>query len=118
MKRKSTPIEDLMDKQLQEAGLTGYLRDAQFIPDRRFRGDFVWPDLKLVLEVDGGIYLAKSGHTSPKGYESDRIRDIEGLRFGYLTVRVTTSMVKSGYAIERFSEIYRMRKEGKLSAPL
>lgn len=101
-----------MSKQLWAAGLRGYRRDTPFIPGRRYRADFYWPRLKLCLEVDGGVWLGKrGGHTSGKGYSSDRERDVEALRHGILTVRYTSKQVRNGYAIDTFQEIFRDREK-------
>jgi len=105
-KTKRTPIEDMMAKQLREAGLGGFRRNSYFIEGRRFQADFYWPRLKLVLEVDGGVWLPRAGHTSGAGYTSDRERDTEALLQGIITVRYTSDQVRSGYAIETFKKIF------------
>lgn len=105
-----------MAEQLDEAGLTGYQRNARFIPGRRFEADFYWPDLKLALECDGGVWLPKGGHTSGEGYTKDRERDVEALLHGIITVRYTSTHVSSGYAIDSFTRIYEGRKAQRLPA--
>lgn len=98
-KKKDSPVEDKFEAQLQERGITGYVRQAKFIPKRKFAADFYFPDLKLCVEIDGGTYLANSGHTSGAGYESDRSRDCVAILNGILTVRYTTKMVNSQAAV-------------------
>jgi len=110
---KRTPVEDEMDRQLREAGITDFERNVKFIPGRRFEADFYWPHLKLALEVDGGIWLPKGGHTSGEGYTKDRERDIEALLHGIITVRVTSTQVNNGYAIEKFKKLYAQRAREK-----
>lgn len=107
---KKTPIENLMAEQLDEAGLTGYERNTRFIPGRRFEADFYWEDLKLALEVDGGVFLPRGGHTTGVGYTKDRERDVEALLHGILTVRYTSQQIRDGYAIETFEKLYRQRE--------
>lgn len=108
---KKTPVEDLMNDQLIAAGIDGFERNVRFIPKRRFEADFYWPDLKLCLEVDGGVWLPKGGHTSGEGYTRDRERDVEALLHGILTVRYTSKQVRSGYAIDTFKQIYERRRK-------
>lgn len=109
-KTKKTPLEDKFAEQLEERGITGYERNVRFIPKRKFEADFYWPDLKLVVECDGGTWLPKGGHTSGAGYQSDRERDLEALLIGIITVRVTSTQIHSGWAINKFEQLYRKRK--------
>lgn len=110
-KTKKTPLEDKMHEQLQKAGIDGYERNVRFIPKRKFEADFYWPDLKLALECDGGVWLPKGGHTSGEGYTRDRERDVEALLHGIVTVRYTSSQINSEYAINTFKRIYEARRK-------
>lgn len=114
-KTKKTPLEDKLDAQFQERGITGYLRNVRFIPKRKFEADFYFPELKLVVECDGGVWLPKGGHTSGAGYSSDRERDVEALLNGITTVRYTSTQVASGYAINTLERIIRDRQETRLA---
>lgn len=110
-KTKKTPLEDKMDEKLKEAGIGGYERNVKFIPKRKFEADFYFPDLKLCLECDGGVWLPKGGHTSGEGYSKDRERDVEALLNGILTIRYTSSQINSDYAIDTFKKIHAARSE-------
>lgn len=115
-KNKKTVVENLMDRHLREAGVSGYRRNATFIEGRRYQADFWFPKERIALEVDGGVFLPKSGHTSGVGYTSDRERDVEATLQGILTVRYTSEQVRSGYAISTFLRILRDRR-GEPDAP-
>lgn len=99
VKTKKTHLEEQMKEQLDEAGLTGYKRNFRFIPKRRFEADFYFPELKLAVECDGGIWLKNSGHTSGEGYTKDRCRDQLALAHGIVTVRFTSDQIRRGEAI-------------------
>ena len=44
--------------------LKGWVREFQAVPGRKFRHDFAFPDSRLLIEVQGGIYQrGRSGHT-------------------------------------------------------
>ena len=105
-----TEVEDLMCRQLRDAYINGFQRNCPFIKGRRFRADFWFPLERLALEVDGGVFLPRGGHTTGTGYTSDRERDVEALLQGILTVRYTTAQVKSGYALETFAKVLTARR--------
>lgn len=98
---KEKPLEEIFDSQLKEAGFTGYERNKVFIPHRKFRADFWFEDLRLAVEVDGGIFMKRpSGHTTGAGYHSDRVRDQLALASGITTIRFTTPQVRNGEGIK------------------
>jgi very-short-patch-repair endonuclease len=108
--KRSAPEDDLA-KQLFAAGFKDFRRNARFIPKRKFEADFFLPHLRLVIEVDGGLWMARGGHTSGVGAKRDRERDILAyLTGGILTIRVATDHVKSGQAIEWIKEIIPLRE--------
>lgn len=113
VKTKRTDPEELLAKQLYGAGFRGYRRNARFIPDRKFEADFYFSRLKLCIEVDGGLWMARGGHTSGKGAKRDRERDMLAYTtLGILTLRVASDHVKSGEALEWLTlAIARREKE-------
>jgi very-short-patch-repair endonuclease len=111
---KKTPIEDQLERQMVDEGITGYERQVRFIPGRRFEADFYFADLKLCVEIDGGVFMPRGGHTTGPGYTKDRERDITALRKGVLTVRYTSSQVRSGFAIETLKDILGLRARGEI----
>lgn len=54
-------------------------REFRFIPERRFRLDFAFPDKKIGVEIEGDLWRL-SGHTSGKGI----LRDIEKNNLAHL----------------------------------
>ena len=110
-KTKRTDPEDMMAKQLRDAGLLGYRRNARFIPGRKFEADFWYPRLKLAVEVDGGLWMPRGGHTSGTGAKRDRERDMLAyISEGILTLRVASDHVKSGEAIAWLIEAFARRE--------
>lgn len=47
------------------------VREHRFHPPRLFRFDFAFVDKKIAIEIEGGLYMARSGHTNIKGYVSN-----------------------------------------------
>lgn len=83
-------------------------------PTRDYRADFAYADGRtmLLIEVDGGIWLSKGGHTTGAGYERDRVRDAEALCLGYRVLRVTPGMVERGEAVAYIERVLRMIWQG------
>lgn len=98
--------EAMLLYQIKVAGLPTPQTQYKFHPDRKYKADFCWPEILLVAEVDGGVWLPKGGHTSGKGYTADRIRDCEALLLGFKMMRVTPAMVKNGMAIDYLGRLF------------
>jgi very-short-patch-repair endonuclease len=83
---------------MQYEGLKDFVREYRFMPPRRYRFDFAWPDKKIALEVEGGTWT-NGRHTRGKGYESDCEKYDEAALLGWKVLRFTTNMVRDGRAI-------------------
>jgi very-short-patch-repair endonuclease len=90
--------EETMAFQLKAAGLPEPIRQFRFLPPRRWRADFAWPERMLLLEVDGGVFIA-GGHNRGQAYTLDRERDAEAICNGWTVLRVTSGQVESGQAL-------------------
>lgn len=100
-------FELLLLHQIKSIKLPEPIRYFKFHPDRQYKADICWPQIKFIVEVDGGIWMAKGGHTTGTGYERDRIRDAEAKLLGYNVLRVTTGMVEDGIAINYIEKLFR-----------
>jgi len=87
--------------ELRAAGLPEPVREYRFHPVRRWRLDLAWPDHMVACEVEGGVWLGRRGrHTHPAGYERDCEKYTEAAILGWCVIRVTPSMIRSGYALD------------------
>lgn len=69
------------------------------LPERRFRFDFAWPELKVAAEIEGGTWTG-GRHTRPQGFEDDCDKyNLATLR-GWRVFRFTAAMVTDGRALE------------------
>lgn len=48
--------------------------EYQFTIERKWRIDYAWPIYKVAVEIEGGIWMKKSRHTSPSGYLKDMVK--------------------------------------------
>lgn len=70
--------------------------EQRLIPGRRFRCDFVWRDARIVLEVQGGIWLKRGGHSGGKA-QLDDMEKINLLQLnGFRVLQVTPKQVIDG----------------------
>ena len=62
-----------MWQQIVTAGLdVGCVREHAYVSGRKFRADFAWPaPHRLLLEVQGGVFSGKSGHSGIAGILRD-----------------------------------------------
>ena len=112
-KAEREKYEDALAVQLSRLGLVplkDYIRQSKFIPNRDYRADFLFGATMLIVEVDGGTWLAHSSH-GRGGYEKDRERDGEAIARGWVVLRVTPKQVMDGRAAEWVVRAHRSRWE-------
>lgn len=68
-------------------------------PERKWRFDLAWPERRLAVEVDGGIWTG-GRHTSGKGYTNDCEKVNTATVEGWRVLRVVPAQIKSGQAVE------------------
>lgn len=76
------------------------------VPIGPYRADILWPEAKLIVEMDGSKW-----HGTPGRIEHDKRRDAELAALGYLTIRVTwNDLTKDPIAtISRIARTYATR---------
>lgn len=109
----SSELEDLLEKQIESAGLPTPIKQHRVAPPRLHRMDFAWPDCGLAVEVQG---LGRKGkgswsmgrHQSPKGMANDCEKNYLALIRGWRVLAVTGQQVRDGIAIEWIKELLRL----------
>jgi len=90
--------------QIKAVGLPVPDREFRFHPVRRWRADFAWPDQKILVEVDGGVYV-QGRHTRGRGFEEDMRKLNAAAVLGYRVLRFSTGMVKNGEALATLEDV-------------
>lgn len=106
-------LEDKLAWQIAAAGLAQPQREVVFAPPRRWRFDFAWPDLKVAVEVEGGIWI-RGGHSRGVGMGRDAAKYNEAALLGWMLIRVTGVTIADGSAlawIERALAIRELQRE-------
>lgn len=102
-----TEVEDELLFQVRASGLSAPQQQGKIIPGRKFAFDFVWPDHKLAVEVQGGIWLPAGGHNTGTGIERDCEKLNLAVLAGWRVLHVTSGMVRSGQALAYIEEALR-----------
>lgn len=103
-------LEEKLDFQLKVSGHKNYVKEHIFHPVRKWRFDFAWPDLKLAVEVEGGIH-SNGRHVRGAGFEEDCRKYGAAMELGWNVYRCTGGMVKSGEALKTIDRLVGMAEE-------
>ena len=95
---RTSDIEEALAWQIRAGKLPAPVREHRPVKGRRWRLDFAWPDLRLAIEVEGGIWTG-GRHTRPIGFEQDCEKYNEVTVMGWRVLRVTGDMVRDGRAL-------------------
>lgn len=88
--------------QLELAGLELPVLEFMFAkPDRKWRFDFAYLDLKIAIEYQGGVFFqgTHTGHTSTKGITKDFEKFTEASLRGWLLILIDAGSVRDGRAL-------------------
>lgn len=73
------------------------MREFRFHPTRKWRADFAWPEEKLLVECEGGIF-SRGRHLRPKGFTDDCVKYNWAALLGYRVLRITPDQLYDGSA--------------------
>ena len=91
-------LEETLAMHMRAVGIPDPVREYKFDPKRRWRADFAWPELMLLVEVEGGHWTG-GRHTRGSGFDKDAEKYNEAALFGWRVLRVTSTHIKSGEAL-------------------
>lgn len=96
-------IEEDFFVQMQWAKLPAPEREYRAISGRAFRFDFAWPDSRLLVEVQGGVWGVKkgnkTGHNTGVGINRDCEKSNLATLAGWRVLSVTTNHIRTGQAL-------------------
>jgi hypothetical protein len=68
--------------------------------DRKFAWDFGFPSLNVLVEIQGGQFIIKSGHRSAAGLDRDACKNNLAMENGHHVFYFTSSMVAENLGFE------------------
>ena len=108
-------LEETLYHQMKLVGLPEPEREYRFAPPRRFRADFAYPERKLLIEVEGGVWT-RGRHTRGAGYTSDAEKYNLATVKGWRVLRFTGDMIKSGMAVSTIEQMLKVLENIKRGA--
>ena len=94
-----------------EATLALHMRSAGLDPEteyrfhspRRWRFDFAFPDQKIAIECEGGIFSG-GRHVRGAGFEADAEKYNTAAIDGWMVLRFTSAMIRRGAALPQIEK--------------
>ena len=102
-------LEETLAFQIQAMGLPEPEREYQAVPKRKFRYDFAFVQEKLLIEVQGGIWI-RGSHARPKGITRDMTKLNLAQLAGWRVLQFSPAMVRSGEAVEMIAKALGVEK--------
>lgn len=91
-------LEEQFMRLVQRYELRTPVREHKFHPERKWRFDFAWPEIKLAVEIDGGTFGGEKmlgNHAVGKRYQQDCIKQNAALLNGWVVLRADREMVNT-----------------------
>lgn len=91
-------LEETLYQHIKLVGLPEPEREYRFAPPRRYRADFAYPERKLLIEVEGGVWT-RGRHTRGAGFTEDAKKYNIATVLGFRVLRFTGEMINDGSAL-------------------
>ena len=92
--------EEMLISHIKAIKLPEPVREFRFHDTRKWRLDIAWPDHKIAVEIQGGIWQGvNGGHTSGTGRTRDMEKGNAARLLGWSVYEFSPDMIKSGDAI-------------------
>jgi hypothetical protein len=111
-KKKPPDLEGMLLGQIAERGLPAPVRQSNLpwkTARRAFKADFLWPEHRLICEVNGGVF-GGGRHTTGAGYSRDRVKGNLAQLAGYRYLEVTGAHVRDGSAVSWLADALGIEK--------
>jgi hypothetical protein len=103
-------LEEALRLQMLEAKLPPFIAQAKLVPGRRFSWDFCFEaPYRLGIEVQGGLWMARGGHTSGQGVSRDCEKHNLATLAGWWTMAITAEHINTGQALEWITQFINQR---------
>ena len=104
--KKPSKLEETFALHIRASKLIEPVREYAFAKPRRWRFDFAWPDQKLAVEVEGGVW-ANGRHTRGSGFVADTEKYNTAALLGWKVLRFHGGAINDGTAIDTITPLVR-----------
>ena len=107
-------LADTLEFQLRAVGIEA-IREYKFCDTRKFRADIciITDGKRLIVECNGGTWMAKSGHSSSVGIHRDYEKANLAQLLGYVYLQYTRKEIEDGSALSEIEQ-YLERSENAI----
>lgn len=99
----TSKLETAFAFQVLASGLPEPEREFMFVPGRRFRADFAWVKARLLVEIEGGVWI-RGRHNRGGGFIKDCEKYNLAALGGWVVMRFTSETVLDGSALRMVEE--------------
>ena len=99
----ASDLEAALIWQLKSAKLPDPVAEYRFHPPRRWRFDLCWPDHRLAVECEGGVWTG-GRHTRGAGFEADLEKYNTAAMDGWRVLRYSGRHIDSGLALTEIEQ--------------
>lgn len=82
------------------------VREHRFHPTRRWRFDIAWPEYKIAVEIDGGVWT-NGRHTRGSGYVKDLEKFNAAAKLGWRVFKFTPDQVVNNEALTFMEGVFK-----------
>jgi very-short-patch-repair endonuclease len=82
------------------------VREHRFHPERMWRFDFSYPDVRLAVEIEGLVHNGFSRHTTISGFEEDAWKYAEATLLGWTVIRFSQNQIKTIKCLDLIEKIH------------
>lgn len=106
----NSDLEMALLVRLEHAGLP--LGETQYpvVVGRQFRFDRAWPNQRVAVEVQGGVWIA-GAHSRGSGVQRDCLKLSMAAAVGWRVLPVTAEMIESGEAVRLIAQALGVTSE-------
>lgn len=90
---------------LKEVGLPEPKPELRFSKDRMWRFDFAYPEAKLAIEIEGGVWN-NGRHVTGTGFEDDCEKYNTAVLMGWYVLRIPTKILFKKITFELIKQCY------------
>lgn len=98
------------ERLLRSVGLPAPVREHRFHPVRRWRFDYAWPEQRVALEVDGGVWTG-GRHTRGAGFIKDMEKLNAAVVAGWRVVRVVPGKLCASSTVGMLESLLASKKD-------